>query len=122
MSKLYNINRKLRSYKGKDGHQVQLRVRMNEYSGIRCTLCSGIFNFEYARDDKATIKWFPIHEKITNNWARNCAVSILCELGYTDDRIAKFTGHRDNKMINHYKEVHGKDVKSMIDSVKPGKI
>jgi len=48
---------------------------------------------------------------ISNNWARNCAVSILTELGYHDDRIAKFTGHKDLDMINHYKSVHKKEIK-----------
>ncbi len=77
------------------------------------------FRFEYAKDENATIKRFPIYANISNKWARNCAVSILCELGYPNDRIAKFTGHRDKKMIEYYKTVHGKDVKAMIDTVKP---
>lgn len=77
------------------------------------------FRIQRAKESQATTEWFPMHEKISNRWARNCAVSILCELGYPDDRIMKFTGHRDIKMINHYKEVHQKDVVSMIDSVKP---
>lgn len=80
------------------------------------------FRIEYAKDEKATIERFPIHSKIANKWARNCAVSILCELGFPDDRIAKFTGHRDKKMIEYYKTVHGKDVKAMIDEVKPEKV
>lgn len=77
------------------------------------------FRHEYANASKAVEEWLPIHEKITNSWARNCAVSILCELGYPDYRIAKFTGHKDLEMINHYKKIHPKEVESMIHEVKP---
>lgn len=77
------------------------------------------FRGEIAKDADATTKWYPIHEKICNKWARNCAVSILAEEGYPDDRISKFTGHRDIEMIKHYKQIHGKDVTSMVDAVKP---
>lgn len=77
------------------------------------------FRTEYAKDSKATIEHKPIHEKILNNWARNCAVSILCELGFPDDRISSFIGHRDKKMIAHYKSVHQKEIKSMMEAVKP---
>ncbi len=78
-----------------------------------------MFTFEYVNANVATTEWIEIYKKISNNWARNCAVSILSELGYPDDRIAKFTGHKDLEMINHYKSVHKKDVKTMIDEVKP---
>ena len=77
------------------------------------------FREEYANDNSATIVWHPIYDKISNKWARNCAVSILCELGFPDNRIMKFTGHRDMRMINHYKSVHQKDVDSMLESVAP---
>jgi hypothetical protein len=78
-----------------------------------------MFTFEYVNANVATTEWIEIYKKISNNWARNCAVSILSELGYPDDRIAKFTGHKDLEMINHYKSVHKKDVKTMMDEVKP---
>ncbi len=77
------------------------------------------FRYEYANASDATEEWLPIHDMISNSWARNCAVSILCELGYPDYRIAKFTGHKDLEMINHYKKIHPKEVDSMIDDVKP---
>lgn len=77
------------------------------------------FRFEYANAEQAKEEWIPIHEMISNSWARNCAVSILCELGYPDYRIAKFTGHKDLEMINHYKKIHPKEVDSMIDEVGP---
>lgn len=80
------------------------------------------FREEIAKDNNATIHWHPIHEKISNKWARNCAVSILCELGFPDNRIMKFTGHRDIRMINHYKSVHQKDVDSMLESVAPEQV
>jgi len=57
------------------------------------------FRYEIAKNKEATINWLPIHEKISNKWARNCAVSILCELGYSDNHIMKFTGHKEIKMI-----------------------
>jgi integrase len=78
-----------------------------------------MFTFEYVDADKATEEWIEIYKMISNNWARNCAASILSELGYPDDRIAKFTGHKDLRMINHYKSVHKKDIKTMMDEVKP---
>ena len=78
-----------------------------------------MFRDEVAKDDRATITWHPIYEKICNKWARNCTVSILAEEGYPDDRISKFTGHRDIEMIKHYKQIHGKDVDLMINAVKP---
>jgi len=77
------------------------------------------FRNEIAKDSNATITWHPIYEKICNKWARNCVVSILAEMGYPDDRIAKFTGHRDLEMIKHYKSIHPKDVSLMMDDVKP---
>ena len=77
------------------------------------------FRYEYAKDNNATIKHLPIHEKIANEWARNCAVSILAELAYPDDRISKFIGHKDPKMIQHYKQIHQKEINSMMDEVKP---
>jgi integrase len=77
------------------------------------------FRYEYAKDNDATIKWIPIHEKIANEWARNCAVSILAELGNPDDRISKFTGHKDLQMIKHYKQIHQKEITTMMAEVKP---
>ena len=87
-----------------------------EVAGLKRLL---MFRFEYVNANVATTEWIEIYKKISNNWARNCAVSILSELGYPDDRIAKFTGHKDLEMINHYKSVHKKDVKTMMDEVKP---
>ncbi len=77
------------------------------------------FRFEYANASDAKEEWRPIHDMISNSWARNCAVSILCELGYPDYWISEFIGHKDPKMINHYRKIHPKDVDSMIDKVKP---
>lgn len=77
------------------------------------------FRFEYIKDDHATEIWMEIYKKITNEWARNCAVSILAELGYPDDRISKFIGHRDMEMIKHYKTVHQKEISTMMHEVKP---
>ena len=77
------------------------------------------FRKEVAKDKVATNEWYPIHQRICNKWARNCAVSILAELGYPDERIAKFTGHKDLEMIRHYKAIHKKDVDSMMEEVKP---
>jgi integrase len=77
------------------------------------------FRREIAKDKQATIEWHPIHMKICNKWARNCAVSILAELGYPDDRISRFTGHRDLEMIKHYKQIHQKEINSMMQEVKP---
>lgn len=77
------------------------------------------FRLEYIKDKEATIEWHPIHKKICNEWARNCVVSILAELGYPDDRISRFTGHRDLEMIRHYKAIHQKEITSMMQDVKP---
>ncbi len=72
------------------------------------------FRNEWAIDAKATEEWIEIYKRISNNWARNCAVSILSELGYPDDRISKFTGHRDLDMIKHYKQIHQKEINTMM--------
>jgi len=77
------------------------------------------FREELAVQTKATEEFHEIYKKISNNWARNCAVSILSEEGYPDDRICKFTGHRDRKMINHYKQIHQKEINTMMAEVKP---
>jgi integrase len=77
------------------------------------------FRYEFANANEATEEWIEIYKMISNNWARNCVVSILCELGYPDYRIAKFTGHKDLEMINHYRKIHPKEVDTMIDEVKP---
>ncbi len=77
------------------------------------------FRLEFAEQAKATEEFHEIYKKISNNWARNCTVSILSELGYPDDRISKFTGHRDRKMINHYKQIHQKEINTMMAEVKP---
>jgi len=78
-----------------------------------------LFTNEYINAATAEEKWIEIYKKISNSWARNCAVSILSELGYPDDRIAMFTGHTDLEMIKHYKSVHKKEIKTMMDEVKP---
>lgn len=80
------------------------------------------FRFEDSNAADATINWYPIHEKICNKWARNCVVSILAELGHTDDVIATITGHRDMEMIKHYKQIHKPKVKAMLDGIKPEKV
>lgn len=77
------------------------------------------FRKEYAKNSEATIEWYPIYEKICNKWARNCAVSILAEEGYPNDIISRFIGHRDEEMINHYKQMHPNKIKSMMEAVKP---
>lgn len=80
------------------------------------------FQKEYANEKEPTTEWYPMCDKISNRWARNCAVSILCELGFSDKHIMKFTGHRDEKMLKHYQQVHKKDVREMLDEVKPEKV
>lgn len=101
-------------------------LKVNDYNKILKTAAekAGLkrkisFTFENSNAQGAIITWHPIHEKICNKWARNCVVSILAELGYPDDRIAAITGHRDLEMIKHYKQIHKKDVKVMLDEVKP---
>jgi hypothetical protein len=94
----------------------KLLKRSAEKAGLKRKLN---YRLEYANGKEATIKWFPIYEKITNKWARQCAVSILAELGYPDDRISKFSGHRDLDMIKHYKKIHQKDINLMMEEVKP---
>jgi len=77
------------------------------------------FRYEYAKQKQATITWYPIHKKICNKWARNCAVSILVQEGYPDHHIKKFTGHTDEKMLRHYGDVHKTEVTAMVYEVKP---
>jgi hypothetical protein len=94
----------------------KLLKKAAEVAGLKRPL---MFTFEYVDANEAKEEWIEIYKMISNNWARNCAVSILTELGYHDDRIAKFTGHKDLDMINHYKSVHKKEIKAMMDEVKP---
>lgn len=77
------------------------------------------FRYEFVNAEKPTEKWIEIYKMISNSWARNCAVSILSEYGYADYKISKFIGHKDPDMVQHYKQVHQKDVDAMIDEVKP---
>ncbi len=110
-----------------DGFEVFPRVQVyNEMLKIAAKEAGLIrklkFRFEYAQDEVPTIEWMPIYEKISNDWARNCAVSILAEAGYPDDRISKFIGHQDLEMIRHYKNIHQKDISTMMDEVKPEEV
>lgn len=77
------------------------------------------FRYEYANQSRATYAYYPIHEKISNEWARNCAVSILAGEKYSDDHIAKFTGHRDLSVIRYYKDIHEKEMQAMMEGVRP---
>ncbi len=77
------------------------------------------FRYEPSNEKKAVTKYYPIYEKVSNKWARNCAVSILVQEGYPDHHIKKFTGHTDEKMLRHYRDVHKTEVKAMVYEVKP---
>lgn len=81
-----------------------------------------LFRYEYINQKRPSEEYLEMHKKISNRWARNCAVSILVELGYSDHYIMKFTGHEDEKMLRHYRTVHKKEVKDMLDDVKPQKV
>jgi hypothetical protein len=83
-------------------------------------LCEKLpFKYEYAKDDAPTIIMKPMCEEVSNRWARNCAVSILCELGHPDNHIKEFTGHRDEKMLQHYRSIHKNVVVNMLDKTTP---
>ena len=58
-------------------------------------------------------------KEVSNRWARNCVVSILCEEGHPDNHIMEFTGHRDEKMLRHYRSVHKNVVVDMLDKTTP---
>jgi hypothetical protein len=77
------------------------------------------FKYEYAKDDAPTVIWKPMCKEVSNSWARNCAVSILCEEGHPDNHIKEFTGHRDEKMLQHYRSVHKTVVVNMLDKTIP---
>ena len=79
------------------------------------------FRYEYVNQKRPTEEYIEMYKKVSNRWARNCAVSILVEQGYSDHYIMKFTGHEDEKMLRHYRTVHKKEVKVMLDDVKPEK-
>lgn len=78
-----------------------------------------LFRYEYINQKKPTEVYHEMHEMVSNRWARNCAVSILVEEGFSDHYIMEFTGHEDEKMLRHYRTVHKKEVKGMLDEVKP---
>jgi len=77
------------------------------------------FRYDYAKDDAPTIVWKPMCEEVSNRWARNCVVSILCEEGHPGNHIMEFTGHRDEKMLRHYRSVHKNVVVDMLDKTTP---
>ncbi len=77
------------------------------------------FRFELSNEDKPRTEYFEMHKKVSNRWARNCAVSILVEMGYNDHYIKKFTGHTDVKMLRYYRDVHKLQVKEMLNEVIP---
>lgn len=116
------LNPLLKKYSGKFGsflkvHEYNkvLKVAAEE-AGLNRKLQ---FRYEYAKDNKPSEEWIAIHKMISNSWARNCAVSILAEYGFADYKISKFIGHKDPDMVQHYKNIHQKDVDAMIDEVKP---
>jgi hypothetical protein len=77
------------------------------------------FEYGFSNQEKPTFEYHEMHEMVSNKWARNCAVSILVELDYPDHKIKRFSGHEDEKMLAHYREVHKKDVENMLNDVKP---
>jgi len=77
------------------------------------------FKYEYAKDDAPTVLWKQMCKEVSNSWARNCAVSILCEEGHPDNHIKEFTGHRDEKMLQHYRSIHKTVVVKMLDQTTP---
>lgn len=79
------------------------------------------FRTEPANESKAKTEYIPMHKKVSNKWARNCAVSLLVQAGYNDHHIKEFTGHTDEKMLRHYRKVHKTEVKDMLYEVKPEK-
>lgn len=83
-------------------------------------LCKKLpFKYEYAKNDTPKVVWKPMCDEVSNRWARNCAVSILCEEGHPDNHIKEFTGHRDEKMLQHYRSVHKTVVVNMLDKTIP---
>jgi len=77
------------------------------------------FEYGFSNQEKPTFVYHEMHEMVSNKWARNCAVSILVELDYPDHKIKRFSGHEDEKMLAHYREVHKKDVENMLNDVRP---
>ncbi len=80
------------------------------------------FRTEPANESKARTEYFHMYEKVSNKWARNCAVSLLVQEGYNDHYIKEFTGHTDEKMLRHYRDIHKTKVKEMLYEVKPVKV
>lgn len=80
------------------------------------------FRIEQANEKKARTEYHPMCEKVSNKWARNCAVSLLVQVGYNDHYIKEFTGHTDEKMLRHYRDIHKPEVKDMVYEVKPVKV
>ena len=80
------------------------------------------FRTEPANASKAVTEYIRMHEKVSNKWARNCAVSLLVQEGYNDHYIKEFTGHSDEKMLRHYRDIHKTKVKAMLYEVKPVKV
>jgi len=62
------------------------------------------FARELINDEKPLIREYPLYEKISGKWARYCAVSIMSEAGFSEDKIKAFTGSRDPGLIRHFRQ------------------
>lgn len=112
---LLKYGNKLPTFPSPNKYNIRLK-KVFEKAGMKRKLP---FRFEPANEKKAITEYYPMYKKISNKWARNCAVSLLVQEGYNDHHIKKFTGHTDEKMLRHYRDVHKIEVKDMLYEVKP---
>jgi len=114
---LLKYGKQLPKFPSPNKYNIRLK-EVFEKAGLNRKLA---FRTEPANKNKAITEYFPMYKKVSNKWARNCAVSLLVQMKYNDHLIKKFTGHTDEKMLRHYRDVHKIEVEDMVDEVKPVK-
>lgn len=60
-----------------------------------------------------------IKDNISSKYMRKTFISMLVELGYTKEVIKSFSGHKDDKVIDHYIQLHQHTKRQAISKLTP---
>lgn len=75
---------------------------------------------EYRGKDKKPSKVkIQIKDHISSKYMRKTFISILVELGYSKELIKGFTGHKDDKIVDHYIQLHEHSKRKVVAGFKP---
>ncbi|EMR04448.1 tyrosine-type recombinase/integrase [Cesiribacter andamanensis] len=76
--------------------------------------------YEYRGGSRKGIeKEVRIQDHISSKYMRKTLVSVLVSLGYGKEIIKEFTGHQDDRVIDHYIQVHRQTKVQVLDSFRP---